>query len=244
MEYKQFNLSKSEEALSSFLLACDEVISAKFILAEKKISALLQTIACEPLLIDFFKTALIGYNRTAEFARAKSKVGGRSKLSLPVNRTKIIAFAFCLLLELDTGKRDIKEFLDEYFYSPNPKEQYDAFVKTIVVPFKEISEYLFINGDDGTSDEAIDSALKESIKTLLQELNSLINRTAEIPTSVKQDLFLFARSIETALTPNRIDLVRPLMVGYKAIILSTPCAEKLMPYYDKLHKTLLIGDVL
>ena len=244
MEYGRYNLSTSDEALEAFTSACDEVINAKFILAEKKISSLLQTIASNPILIDFFKTALSGYNRIDEFARAKSKVGGRSKLTLPIHKTKIVAFAFCLLLELDTGKRDLKEFLDEFFHSANPKEQYDNFVKTIIVPFKEITEFLFINGDDGADDETIDGAIKETIKTLLRDLNSLVNRTSEIPVSVKQDLFLFARSIESALTPNRIDLVRPLMIGYKTLIESLDSADKLSPYYDKLYKTLLAGDIL
>lgn len=244
MGFNGYDVSRSDEALSAFSRACDETISTKFILAEKKISGLLQTIAGYPLLIDFFKSTLSGYNRNAEFAHARSKVGGRSKLILPASKTKLIAFVFCLLLELDTGKRSLKEFLDEFYFSSSPKEQWKSFAQSVIAPFKTVTEYLFINGDDGTADEPIDASLKESVRSLLQELNSLTGKAANVPMDQKQELFLFARSIESALTPNRIDLIRPLMLGYKKTISDCAAAESLMPYYDRLYKALISGDVL
>lgn len=244
MSFNGYDVSRSDEALSAFSRACDETINAKFILAEQKISHLLQTIASYPLLVDFFKSALAGYNRNAEFSRAKNKVGSRSKLSLPVSKTKLVAFVFCLLLELDTGKRGLKEFLDEFFFSANPKEQWDGFARTVLAPFKSVTEYLFVNGDDGTDGEPIDSAIKDKVRALLQELNSLVSRSPEIPMDQKQELFLFSRSVESALTPNRIDLIRPLMLGYKRTIASCPSSAALSPYYDELYKALVAGDVL
>ena len=109
------NLNDTEEDVKAFVTACDSMCDAKFLLSERKISDLMRTIATYPRIYDIFRTALKGYNRQAEFLKSQTKVGGRSKLVPPQNQTKLIAYVFCLLLEIDSGKRVLRDFLDEYF---------------------------------------------------------------------------------------------------------------------------------
>ena len=83
METRLENLSESDEAVKAFVAACNSMCDAKFLLSERKISDLMQTIAAYPRLYEIFKNALKGYNRQAEFHKSKTKVGGRSKLVPP-----------------------------------------------------------------------------------------------------------------------------------------------------------------
>ena len=104
-----------DDGLDAFIAACDDLMSTKFLLAERKISALLATIAASERLYGLFKQALNGYNRQVEWKKSIVTVGGRSKLVLPQTQSRLLAYAFCLLMEIDTGKKSLRLLLDEYF---------------------------------------------------------------------------------------------------------------------------------
>ena len=69
------------EDIASFKAAADDLIGSKYILAEKRISELLKTIAENPGLISLFKTALSGYNYSVEFN--KWQIKAKSALFFP-----------------------------------------------------------------------------------------------------------------------------------------------------------------
>ena len=98
-EYKS-ELHKAED-LASFKSAADELLSCKFILAEKRISELLKTIAANKELVELFKTALSGYNYAVEFNKSRVASKGKVRLELPKNQARKIAYVFCLLMEFD-----------------------------------------------------------------------------------------------------------------------------------------------
>ena len=244
MEYR-INAIDSETQIQNFLDACDKMLEAKILLAEKNIADVLRCIADGDKLFDVFKTALKGYDYENEFRNSQSKVGGRSKLVVPQSQVKLVSYVFCLLMEFDTGKRSLREFLDEYFYHTNPGEQYKLFLNALIVPFRDVVEFVFYNGIDAyAEDEIVDGALRDSVKRLLQELNSLVSESSLITTSVKQDLFALAKAIESSLTPNRIDLIKPLLIGYKNTALSYPIRDKLSPYIEKLYRIFTTAEIL
>ena len=244
METRLESLSESDEAVKAFVAACNSMCDAKFLLSERKISDLMQTIAAYPRLYEIFKNALQGYNRQAEFHKSKTKVGGRSKLVPPQNQTKLIAYVFCLLLEIDTGKRALREFLDDFFYHTNPNEEFALFCSALIVPFRDVTEYVFYNGAESyLEDDAVDLTLREAVKQLLQEMNTAVNESVVISMETKQDLFLLAKAIESALTPNRIDLIKPLLTGYKNTVNSCLIREKLTPYLDKLYRIFTVSEI-
>ena len=233
-----------DDGLSAFLSACDDMMSSKFLLAERKISAILATIAEHERLLSLFQQALKGYNRQVEWKKSVVTVGGRNKLVLPQTQTKLMAYAFCLLMELDTGKRSLRDTLDEFFFHTNPNEEFVLFCKTVIAPFKDVTEYLFINGVDSFEEEdALDTTLREGVKDILQKLNSTINESVIVDVSVKQDLFMIARAIESSLTPNRIDLVKPLLTGYRNTVSASMLRESVLPLVDELTKLFVTADI-
>ncbi len=234
-----------DDGINSFIAACNDMMSAKFLLAEKKISALLATIAEYERLYDLFRQALKGYNRQVEWKKSIVTVGGRSKLVLPQTQSRLIAYAFCLLLELDTGKRSLRSVLDEFFYHTNPNEEFTLFCKTIIAPFRDVTEYAFINGLDSIEEEedGVDFSLRETVKDILQKLNSAVNENVTVDVSIKQDLFAIARAIESSLTPNRVDLIKPLLIGYRNTVSACALRETLTPLVDELKKVLVSADI-
>ncbi len=234
----------SDEAIRAFVAACNNMCDAKFILSERRISELLGTIAAYPKVCSIFKDALKGYNRQAEFHRSKQKVGNRSKLVPPQNQTRLIAYVFCILLEIDTGKRSLREFLDEYFFHTNPNEEFAFFCSALIVPFRDVTEYVYYNGAESyLEDDSVDLTLRDSVKSLLEEMNTLVSQSVAITNDNKQELYSVARAIETALTPNRIDLVKPLLIGYKNTALILPICDKLIPYVEALNKLFITSEI-
>ncbi|MBQ8881966.1 MAG: hypothetical protein IJY70_01050 [Clostridia bacterium] len=244
MEYR-ISATDSEVQIQTFMDACAKMLEGKTLLAEKNIADILRSIADGDKLYNQFKTALRGYDYEGEFRNSQTKVGGRSKLVVPQSQVKLMAYVFCLLMEFDSGKRSLREFLDEYFYHTNPTEQYALFLNALIVPFRDVTEYIFYNGVDAYGeDEIVDGALRDSVKRLLQELNTLVSESPLITVAVKQDLFALARAIESSLTPNRIDLIKPLLIGYKNTANSYPVRDKLAPYIEKLYRVLTTAEIL
>lgn len=236
--------SDSDEAIRAFVAACNNMCDAKFILSERRISELLGTIAAYPRIYTIFKDALGGYNFRAEFHKSRQKVGTRGKLVPPQNQTRFIAYVFCILLEIDTGKRNLREFLDEYFFHTNPNEEFAFFCSALIVPFRDVTEYVYYNGAESyLEDEAVDLPLRDAVKSLLEEMNTLVSQSTAITNDKKQELYTIARAVETALTPNRIDLIKPLLLGYKNTAMLTPTRDKLLPYVDALNKLFISSEI-
>ena len=237
-------IERYDDGINSFIASCNDMMSAKFLLAEKKISALLATIAEHERLYDLFRQALKGYNRQVEWKKSVVTVGGRNKLVLPQTQSRLIAYAFCLLMEIDTGKKSLRSVLDEFFYHTNPNEEFTLFCKTVIAPFRDVTEYAFISGLDSIEEEdCFDFSLRETVKDILQKLNSAVNESVTVDVSIKQDLFAIARAIESSLTPNRVDLIKPLLIGYRNTVSACALRETLTPLVDELKKVLVSADI-
>jgi len=74
-------------------------------------------------------------------------------------------------------------------------------------------------------------------------MNTAVSESTVITMATKQDLFLIARAIESAMTPNRIDLIKPLLTGYKNTVNACLIREKLTPYLDKLYKLFIVSEI-
>lgn len=237
-------MSDADRYIDEFKAACDSLVSSKYILADKKIAQILKVIACSRKLYGLFKDSLSGYNRAAEFKKSKSFFKGRQKLVPPKSQTKFIAYVFCLLLELDTKKRILGDFLDEFYFDINPNSEFSKFCAELIIPFKEAVEYVYINGTDyGLDDETVDHTLYDAVHQLIQEMNVILSESSAVDGGVKQDLFLIGSAIENSLTPNKIDIVKALMVGYRNTVFATPLKERLTPYLDKMYKLFVTSEI-
>lgn len=140
-------MKDGEEAFEQVLAACDELINAKVILAETKVSVLLQKIAESKKAYELFDEVLKGFDFNYEFTLAKRRNAvGAYTLVLPSDVRRLAALVFCLLLEFDTTSCDLQSFLDVYFYGDTPANEFATFVRDMIVPFKEAISALYYDG--------------------------------------------------------------------------------------------------
>jgi len=131
---------KSISELDKFLNRCDELINSKFILAETKISELLNSIADSEMLYHLFEklTKDFDYNAYKNVSLSISKDNeNRGVILLPESTGDRLSFIFCLLIELDNKQIEINKFLQTFFYEDGSYfESYYAFCNQIIKPFK------------------------------------------------------------------------------------------------------------
>ncbi len=128
------------EAIGRFLSACDAVITGTYRDAGARISEVLKRLAESEDLTELFNAV------TEEFDYAAMKsfylretAGGRGRAYLPAGRVDALAFVFCLLAEIDSGKIRFNEFLLRYFYVDGSyTASFSLFAERIMTPFRDI----------------------------------------------------------------------------------------------------------
>jgi len=120
--------------IQSFIDACDNMITSKYILVDKRLGDVLKSIASTRPVFALISQCMIGFNFEREFALATSRAG---QLVIPEESHKNIAFVFCLLNLLDDKKINFSQFLTKYF---NNDEEgvgpYALFTSRVVKTFK------------------------------------------------------------------------------------------------------------
>lgn len=133
----------STNQIQDFITACNDFADGKFILADIKISKILKLISKTPQLYDLIAECMINYDFEKEYDNIK--VGqNNANFELPTEVHKIIPFVFCLLVEIDSKKINFNEFLKTQFpYANSQNEEYLAFAKNVIVPFRDAIANVF-----------------------------------------------------------------------------------------------------
>lgn len=131
--------SMKSDGLGEFLSACESLKNCKYVLAENKITAILKSIADNKQLYSMFATALSGF----DYNRTFSECVVNGSFILPTEPRKAIALVFRIFLDIDSGKIELRNFLEAYFYSSMINESYARFCLEIVTPFQSYCRSLF-----------------------------------------------------------------------------------------------------
>lgn len=129
--------------LGEFVSACNTIKNCKFVVAETKIAGLLKAIADNKQLYSMFSAALYGFDYKQEFSACIVKGG----FALPTDPKKAIALVFRILLDVDTGKMSLQNFLEAYFYSVSINESYARFCLEVITPFETYCRAAFARAD-------------------------------------------------------------------------------------------------
>ncbi len=129
--------------IQRFLAACDDLVEGKFIHAEGKMTEALKAIAASGELTELFAAVTSRFDYPAakraylKFPAEKGSAHGAA--FLPAERTEILAFVFCLLVEFDAGTMQFNDFLLRYFYEDGSyTASYALFVGRMIRPFRQI----------------------------------------------------------------------------------------------------------
>ncbi len=135
--------SMKTDGLGEFIAACNNIKNCKFVVAETKIAGLLRAIADNKQLYSMFSAALYGFDYKQEFSACVVNGG----FALPTDPKKAIALVFRILLDVDTGKMSLQNFLEAYFYSVSVNESYARFCLEVITPFEKYCRAAFSRAD-------------------------------------------------------------------------------------------------
>lgn len=136
-------MDSENERIGTFLRICTQLVDGKFLVAENKVSEALAAIAASRRLTELFTAVAQDFDYpTAKkaYLRAPSRDGwNRGRAYLPVERSEILAFVFCLFVEIDAGSISLNDFLLKYFYVDGSyTASYMVFAERVVKPFRDI----------------------------------------------------------------------------------------------------------
>ncbi len=148
------------EKIERFLSVCDELVSGKYFDADKKISELLKIVAESQELTDLFSAVTERFDyleaKTAYLRYPASLGVDYGAAYLPTERGEVLAFVFCLLVELDGGELKLNEFLLRYFYEDGSyTASYALFSDRMMRPFRDIVKncFSYLGIDDKSKEE-------------------------------------------------------------------------------------------
>ena len=152
--------------ISQFIAGCNDMINGKFILADIKISKILNMIAQSSELYNFVKDCIFDFDFSKEFHRAEVKNRlNNGSFATPSAPNTLVAFVFCLLVECDAKRIDFYNFINENFPASSKTESYQLFANNLLVPFRDTISVHF-NFEDNSQEKL--SSMTQSYKQDLQ----------------------------------------------------------------------------
>ena len=243
---------ETESTILSFKQRCEDLLSAKFILADKKISNLLKLIAVDKVLYALTERCLKGFNYDLEFLKAKTAVpsSDRFTLRLPENKEKAAALVFCLLVELDSKTKDLQRFSEEYFFEDGDYvKSYEQFLSVVICPYQQMMIELlkefnqpqesekpapyfsteFVNFDD--------KSLKNLAKAC-EQLLTAIGGEKQLTAAERQEMTVVTEALMHSVLTRDKKLIRALFIGakntlkgFKNCVALTKTLEKILTDY-------------
>lgn len=163
--------------IEQFLIACDDLIGCKFLVAEYKLSKMLKALASAQDVCNLVGECLEQFNRDREFAKAYMEdKKGNFYVEMPEEEYKIIALVFCTLVDIDGKKIDFTDFVMRFFgREENP---YESFVQTMIVPFRNLIAEAFSGQPVQEENDVDDEKTEESDEEASGDKFDLAQRVA------------------------------------------------------------------
>ncbi|MBE7087302.1 MAG: hypothetical protein E7369_03280 [Clostridiales bacterium] len=168
-------MTKREE-LDNFLRCADDLISGKYILADIKIVNLLKSIAVSDTILAVFKYCLDGFDyeeaKQKYFVRTPYLSSDKAEFVLPSNSKELLAFIFNVLMDIDSKRISLAEFLDKYFYEDGScYSGYTAFLNSMIKPFKNSVKVLVESVIDGKIQDPVEAVIEEEKRKQKEEID-------------------------------------------------------------------------
>ncbi len=204
------------EKIQRFLRILSELMDGKYSTAEEKISEALEALAASNDLRELFTAVAKGFDypavRAACLRFPAYKGAAHGAAYLPAERKDILAFVFCLFMEIDRGSLSLGDFLLRYFYVDG---SYTAgfllFSDRMVRPFAEILKDCFPEAAKGG-----DSPLGELSVRLAAEPARLQRFGLHEEEQAAADLIL--GELKDAVTRGDVSDIAALLAGYRYLL--------------------------
>jgi hypothetical protein len=167
----------TREELDLFLVRADEFIESKYILADMKVVNLLKAIAVSEKLLALFENCLknFDYHQAKKNYLVKSKYlsGDKGEYVAPKSSRELLAFVFYLLMDIDSKRILLGEFVNKYFYEDGSfSAAYANFINHVIKPFRDAVKVLMLSIIEGKLQDPLE-ALTEMEEKRAKELADL-----------------------------------------------------------------------
>ncbi len=213
-------MEEKYENIRKFIEACSEIVEGKYLNAEQHISEALSAVAASRELTELFTAVTQDFNYAEakqNYLRPAEDKNRRGRVYLPLERPDILAFVFCLFVDLDAGVLQFNDFLLRYFYIDGSyTASYTMFADRVVRPFRDIVRdcfpMAFKGGHDRLRDEQ-DEAMGKIAELLLVERARIGGLALSADDRAAADL-LFCGLLAAAGRKDAADLTA-LLAGYR-----------------------------
>lgn len=200
--------------LINFNTACDEFVNGKYILAEVKISSLLNIIAEDDKLRNIVASTLENYDFKENLIKATKSEGNGYSLTLPTDEKEIIAFVYGLFYRFNNKTIDFYDFISQYYKSDdeNPGKEFYNFALAIITPFKDAinsiysKRHVIVESDDYQKNYY--NKIITAVKLIVKNLDNY-----KLKMNEKEEFTMLLNSLYLASQKNDKKLVFSLMVG-------------------------------
>lgn len=246
------------EHLKDFFSACNEMIDGRFILSDIKIAKILKSIANSEVLYDLFAKCLINFNFRTEFKKAQvtNKVNG-GYFVLPNEESQIVALVFCFLLEVDKGKINLQNFVNENFFSPDGYNiSYSNFSLNVLVPFKNSVKNLLDVDENGVlqnsqpqeveeeatqieipvEKHATEKLLYANLMKSLNQLYAAVIKEGRLREDQRQEVVIVIKALNEAIKLENLKIINALVIPLEYQIGKI---RTLRGYYDDFKECLV-----
>ena len=201
--------------LKQFNSACDDFIAGKYILANIKVKALLNTIHSSEKLTEMVSVCLDNFDFNTAFKESVIPNG----LQLPGEDKNIIAYCFNVLYNLEVGTVTFLDFLNKYFASVQTSggEEFKNFASTIIEPFKQAINREYTRVYDMTSTEDYQNNLYHKLASVAKA-NAAGVEDIKLKDIEKEELILLLNAMIDASEKNDKKLIYAIMVGLEYFV--------------------------
>lgn len=224
--------NKGLVSINAFMNSCDDLINGKFIFAGNKVANILKAINESPELYEVISECLKDFNYEREFGRAKIKLPTKKgTFKMPEENTSKIPLVFCMLVEIQDNKIDLKQFLADYFDTDEEKSQFENFAEQVIIPFKNAIAYLFdIEGQnkykqaETKKEEVKDEVKKQETPSskqeeYLEEVNNICENILQdidyikIKEAIEDDIKYMIDAVKASVQKKDIKTTNALVIG-------------------------------
>ncbi len=208
--------------IKSFNNACDEFLLGKYILAEVKISSLLQTINENEKLKNIVLDSRENFDFNNMLKHCISNSNDKHIITLPNNDKEILAFVYDLLNFFEQKQFSLYDFAHKFFTNDdNPNQEIAEFANKIILPFKNAVNNIYCKTHVIVSTDEYQQNHYNKIMSVVREILTKVDNY-KLKMTEKEEFTLLLNSLYQASSKNDKKFVYSLMVG--------------LDYFSKYHK--------
>lgn len=239
-------MANSSNNIVTFDNTVNNMMQCRLIMVDKHIASLLQCVANMSVLKQAISDSLRTASYATEYSRARvtlTRPDGvqQSQLKLPQDKHRLFTFVVCLLLEVDSGKRDFIKFLEEYYPDSDSNVSYKHFVEAVLRPFRQAGQDILkaeskdtgIDIDTQTQAEAcfvgeniyISSHVVDQLAALIDVLVSKLHGAVVGDRATNQECQYMCMCMLNAILTKNPKLIKVVWIGFRNTLLELPTAE-------------------